>query len=377
MADLSSGSLFFRAIDVLPVLTPEMERELSVVMRRARLGLFRAFWSSPPCRAALVGDIEALAGGGRMVSDTLDRSYWGMDDGTLPGSRRAELLSAVRLMAGEEPPEEAVEALHVSWVQVERLGCTISPEGFTEARRAYSEVLDRLVESNLRLVVKWVRRCGMFAPGDEMDLVQEGCEGLIAAARRFDFGRGFRFSTYAVWWIRQAVLKAMVRNARLIRLPVHLAALQSEIRRAASEYAARHGRQPGEDELAECLGVGPDLVRAVMRTSGEPLSLDRTLGEDSDGTIHDVIGSRAPGPDDLASRRDVRERVARSLDRLPPRERDIVVRRFGLAGEEPESLARIGRDLGLSRERVRQLELRALGRLRALGLLFPDDGDGS
>ncbi len=389
MPDLSSGTLFYRAIDVVPVLTPELENDIAQRMDEARVAMLEALLADPDGRRAFLDPLSALAAGLPSDQEVLDRGYWGVRNGLLPEDRRDSLAGAVRVMEDEGLSVETVMALHPNWDFVERTGAALleSPlqtaaapggraaERFEAARVDQAKVLEKLVEANIRLVVKWARRYGKLTPVDEMDLVQEGCEGLISAARRFDFHRGFRFSTYAVWWIKQAILKSLMRNSRLIRIPAHATIMQSEVNRVRHVYLERLGRYPTEEELVEEVGVTLEMLRALHWSSMETLSLDKALGEDGDSTVHDLI-SRAPqGPGVVseAVRRDLRERVEKALGTLDEREKAIVIRKFGLDGSEPVTLAQIGRDLGLSRERVRQLEARAFGKLRKIGILFPED----
>lgn len=389
MSDLSSGTLFYRAIDVVPVLTPELENDISQRMDEARVAMLEALLADPGGRSAFLDPLSSLAGGLPSAHEVLDRGYWGVRNGILPEDRREILARTLRSIEEGDLSVETVMSLHPNWDFVEKAGAALleSPrqsssdsrgsaaERFNAARGEQAKVLERLVEANIRLVVKWARRYGKLTPVDEMDLVQEGCEGLISAARRFDFHRGFRFSTYAVWWIKQAILKSLMRNSRLIRIPAHATIMQSEVNRVRHVYLERLGRYPTEEELVEEVGVTLEMLRAVHWSSMETLSLDKALGEDGDSTVHDLI-SRAPqGPGVVseAVRRDLRERVEKALRALDARERAIVVRKFGLDGSEPVTLAQIGRELGLSRERVRQLEARALGKLKEIGILFPED----
>ncbi len=392
MPDFSSGTLFYRAIDVVPVLTPELEAELALRMDEARSGMLSALLSSPEGRAAFLEPLKALANGEQCPVEVVDRTIWGIRNGILPDDRKSGLLDLACRLAEGDLTAGTVLAVHPNWVFIEKAGtavfdsryagepCGDAPEdpaaaGFHQARKLQSGVLERLVEANIRLVVKWARRYGRLTPVDEMDLVQEGCEGLIAAARRFDFHRGFRFSTYAVWWIRQAILKALMRNARLIRIPAHASILQGEMGRVRQQYLEKLGRYPSEEELVEEIGVTLEMLRAVHQSSLETLSLDRSLGEDGDSTIHDLISMTPPGRGAVsdAVRRDLKERIRKALKALDDREKRIILRKYGLDGSEPVTLAQIGREMDLSRERVRQLESRALQKLKEIGILFPED----
>ncbi|MFO8183358.1 MAG: RNA polymerase sigma factor RpoD/SigA [Candidatus Aegiribacteria sp.] len=239
---------------------------------------------------------------------------------------------------------------------------------FHEAVQRTRDVIERFVEANLGLVISKV---GRFYPCDvmeEMDLIQEGCQGLMEAVRRFDHTRGCKLSTFAVWWIRQYLMKAVIRQGRLVRIPVSLHYGDSSIRRAIDEFAMERGQPPTVDELAEHMGRDVREIEEIYLSTAVPLSLDHT-GSEHDATIADFLVSRFQSPDRRALRSETRERIDAALKSLSDREKTIITLRFGLMDGEPCTLEQLGRVFGISRERVRQIERRALARLRKHGLI--------
>jgi len=236
------------------------------------------------------------------------------------------------------------------------------------ARRIESgdlQAKDRMICANLRLVVSVARQYAPSAHGlPFLDLVQEGMLGLIRAVEKFDWRRGHRFSTYATWWIRQAVERARDGKADTIRLPVNLVRRQRRILRAELQLAAGLDRTPTDDEVAATAELTVDEVRAVRDAARTVASLDRRLGDDGDdATFGELLGDERPGPEELVQLRLRGDALRAALAQLPDRERLVVYLRYGLTGAEPAPLREIGRRLGLTPERVRQIESAALHRL--------------
>ena len=224
----------------------------------------------------------------------------------------------------------------------------------------------QLIEANLRLVVRVARRY-LNRGLSLLDLIEEGNLGLLHAVTKFQPGRGTRFSTYAVWWIRQAVSRALANQARMIRLPVHIEVLLGRYMKKKAALTQDLGRAPNTEEIAKALGQPVEEVEHIERVSQRPVSLDAPIGQDGGGTLQDLVkdAEALPGAG-LAAALRAREDLARVLRDLPEAERGVLELRFGLEGEEPRTLESIGRQLGITRERVRQIEAAALARLRRL-----------
>ncbi|CDZ24779.1 RNA polymerase sigma factor RpoD [[Clostridium] cellulosi] len=251
--------------------------------------------------------------------------------------------------------------------EIGRVPLLTSEEEIELARRMSNgdeEARKRLSEANLRLVVsiakRYVGRGMQF-----LDLIQEGNLGLIKAVEKFDYTKGYKFSTYATWWIRQAITRAIADQARTIRIPVHMVETINKVVRVERQLLQELGRQPQANEIAQVMGMSVEKVREIMKVAQEPVSLETPIGEEEDSHLGDFIPDEdAPAPAEAASHILLREQLGDVLHTLTPREEKVLRLRFGLDDGRPRTLEEVGKEFNVTRERIRQIEAKALRKLR-------------
>ena len=321
--------------------------------------------------------MNRLAGEGIRVVEEVEEVGAARATGPVPAARLSDPVSLYLKEIGRYPlltPEQEVELA----VQIEagaRAGDELGAKGLPAGeRRALAERVEqgeraynRMVESNLRLVVSIARRTfGSLNGANLLDLIQEGNMGLMKAVRRFDHRRGFRFSTYAGWWIRQPMIKMYVEQSRAVRLPAHLSGLVPLLREAQSELTQQNGRRPTTAELASRLELDPAVVERMLAATRRPVSLQQPVGSEEDGaTVGDLVeDSTARDPFDAATLAFLQRHLAHVLKNLSSREQEILRLRFGLEDGRVWTLAELSRRFGVTKERIRQMERRALAKIR-------------
>ena len=311
--------------------------------------------------------------------DSLDKLYESLEDSGVPlpelsGSEMSEIENEVEQFGNSENMQRILEQeglvddpVRLYLKEIGRVPLLTSDrehelaelmaEGDIEAKKA-------LVEANLRLVVSIAKRYvgrGMFF----LDLIQEGNLGLMKAVDKFDYTKGYKFSTYATWWIRQAITRAIADQARTIRIPVHMVETIHKVSRYSRQLLQEYGREATAEEIGEKMGMSAEKVREIMKIAQDPVSLETPIGEEEDSHLGDFIQDEdTPAPADAASQTILREVIERELHTLTPREEHVIKLRFGLYDGRTRTLEEVGQEFNITRERIRQIEAKALRKLR-------------
>jgi len=281
-----------------------------------------------------------------------------------PDKRRARKKATLDLR-----PDMTTDSLQLFLKDIGKVRLLTAQEEVDLAKRIERGDLDakqKMVESNLRLVVsiaKNYRNQGL----PFLDLIQEGTLGLVRAAEKFDYRKGFKFSTYATWWIRQAIARALADKARTIRIPVHVVEKLNKIGRAERKLVTELGREPTAEEIAEVTGIDPEEVDSIKRSAQAPVSLEKPVGDEEESEFGQFIADeRAESPYERAAEILTKEALREALENLSYRERRVLELRYGLGGEHPRTLDEVGRTFNVTRERIRQIENQSLKKLQSL-----------
>jgi RNA polymerase primary sigma factor len=286
--------------------------------------------------------------------------------------QQVEIVSGAATDVDDEPDttlETSTDSLQLFLKDIGRVDLLTAAQEVELAKRierGEHRAKQEMIEANLRLVVSIAKRYrNQGLPF--LDLIQEGTIGLVRAAEKFDYRKGFKFSTYATWWIRQAVARALADKARTIRMPVHVVEKLNKIVRSERKLRAELGREPTAAEIAKDLDLTPEEVEQIRRSSQTPVSLEKPVGDEEESEFgHFITDESVPLPDEAAETALRRETLEKLLHKLSVREREVLILRYGLDGKHPRTLDEVGRTFNVTRERIRQIENQTLKKLRAL-----------
>jgi len=331
------------AISILAVAGPDGKRDLRTARRRAK-------------------PVVLVAGGGSGGGTSDPVRMYLREIGKVPLLNAAEEVALAKRIEAGVLAEERMADLNASG-EIDSIE-PVEKAQLKRVRRDGDRAKQELTQANLRLVVSIAKR--YLGRGMQiLDLIQEGNLGLMRAVEKFDYTKGFKFSTYATWWIRQAITRAIADQARTIRIPVHMVESINKVHRHQRQLIQELEREPTIEELAEKSDLTPARVREIMRISQDPLSLDSPVGEEDDSYLADFIeDQQAAMPADVATANSLSEQIMSALDELSDREKQVVRLRFGLDGDQPQTLEEVGRQFGVTRERIRQIESKTLAKLR-------------
>ena len=346
--DVSSGredpvKTYLREIGKVPLLTKEEEVQLAMAME-----------------AGIYAELTRAHRSGEQASVSL--SDMGESDPDDPeGSERRFLEDLVE--KGQQA-EELLQSFPLDGQEIIPLPAHVSEEDLTTLIQRGRAARERLTVSNLRLVVSIAKRY-MNRGLSFLDLIQEGNMGLMKAVEKFDYTRGYKFSTYATWWIRQAITRAIADQSRTIRVPVHMIETVRELNRVKREYIQSHGNAPTLEDLSELTGMSIDKIKKVENVSQYTASLERPIGDEDEDTLGDFIEDpSAPSPTKETFRMFLKEQLNRALEQLDEREREILRLRYGLDDDHPRTLKDVSLKFNITRERVRQIEIKAIEKLK-------------
>ena len=324
-------------------------------------------------------DLDAVLEENDYDIDSLDKLYESLEDNGIPlpelsGTEMSEIENEVEQFGNSENMQRILEQeglvddpVRLYLKEIGRVPLLTSEREHELAERMAEgdiEAKKALVEANLRLVVSIAKRYvgrGMFF----LDLIQEGNLGLMKAVDKFDYTKGYKFSTYATWWIRQAITRAIADQARTIRIPVHMVETIHKVSRYSRQLLQEYGREATAEEIGEKMGMSAEKVREIMKIAQDPVSLETPIGEEEDSHLGDFIQDEdTPAPAHAASQTILREVIERELHTLTPREEHVIKLRFGLYDGRTRTLEEVGKEFDITRERIRQIEAKALRKLR-------------